>query len=43
MEGDVCDATADAVRAVRELDPLDLADRLLEIFLLAGRIVVSIV
>jgi hypothetical protein len=36
LEGDVGNATADTAGAVRDLDLLDLADRLLEVFLSRG-------
>jgi hypothetical protein len=33
VEGDMSDATADTAWAVRQLDPLDLSDGCLEVFL----------
>lgn len=42
VEGDMGDATADTTRAVRELNLLDLTDRLLEVLLYRGESVVSV-
>jgi len=42
VEGDMCDAAADTTGAVRELNLLNLTDRLLKVLLYRGESVVSV-